>query len=133
MRLARRLVSAVCLAVVAPSAAYADKKDRAQEAIAAAEAKLHTAEGIGAGVETPTVTANARAALLTAKENLAAGHKSLAIERRSAPRPWPTPPWAQRLIRRMGKTPAAGISFTSRRSRSPSAARSRLPCRSLTR
>jgi len=71
--------SALALAIANP--AYAtDKKDRAQEAIAAAEAKIHTAEGIGSGVETPAMVANARAALSTAKENLAAGHKSLAIE-----------------------------------------------------
>jgi len=71
--------SALALAVAGPAHAT-DKKDRAQEAIAAAEAKLHTAEGIGAGVETPALTANARAALMTAKNNLAAGHKTLATE-----------------------------------------------------
>jgi len=70
--------SAVMLAVSTP--AFADKKDRAQEAIAAAEAKVHTAESLGAGVEVPAATASARAALATAKEQLASGHKSASID-----------------------------------------------------
>lgn len=70
--------SAVVLAVSSP--AFADKKDRAQEAIAAAEAKLHTAESLGTGVEVPAATASARAALATAREDLKSGHKSQAIE-----------------------------------------------------
>ena len=69
--------SALMLAVATP--AFADKRDRAQEGIAAAEAKIHTAESIGAGVEVPAATAQARAALAMAKENLKAGHKSSAI------------------------------------------------------
>src|SRR4051794_19843303 len=69
--------SAMAMAIATP--AQAGKADRAREAIAAAEAKIHTAESIGAGTETPRVTAEARAALATAKEDLAAGHKSPAI------------------------------------------------------
>ena len=70
--------SALALAIAGP--AHAGKKDRAQEAIAAAEAKLHTAEGIGTGVEVPSATAQSRAALMRAKEDLKAGHKSSAID-----------------------------------------------------
>ncbi|MDB5425498.1 MAG: hypothetical protein JWQ29_2914, partial [Phenylobacterium sp.] len=70
--------SAMALAVTTP--AHADKRDRAQEAIAAAEAKIHTAESIGTSTEAPRATAEARAALATAKEDLASGHKSPAIE-----------------------------------------------------
>ncbi|MBW8815389.1 MAG: hypothetical protein JF588_18360 [Caulobacterales bacterium] len=70
--------SALALAVAAP--AHADKKDRAQEAIAAADAKLHTAESIGTGVEVPAATAAARAALMQAKEDLSAGRKSASIQ-----------------------------------------------------
>ena len=69
--------SAMALAVTTP--AHAGKADRAREAIAAAEAKIHTAESIGAGLEAPGRTADARAALATAKLNLAAGHKTTSI------------------------------------------------------
>jgi hypothetical protein len=69
---------AMALAIATP--AHAGKTDRAHEAIAAAEAKVHTAETIGAGVEAPRATAEARAALATAKEDLAAGHKSSSID-----------------------------------------------------
>ena len=69
--------SAMALAIAAP--AQAGKGDRAHEAIAAAEAKIHTAESIGTGIEAPGVTAAARAALATAREDLAAGHKSTSI------------------------------------------------------
>src|SRR5438034_1016473 len=50
---------ALVLAISTP--AQAGKSDRAREAIAAAEAKIHTAETIGASTETPGVTAAARA------------------------------------------------------------------------
>jgi hypothetical protein len=69
--------SAMALAV---TPAHADKRDRAHEAIAAAEAKIHTAETIGGATAAPSATAEARAALATAKENLASGHKSTSIE-----------------------------------------------------
>lgn len=68
---------AMALAITTP--AQAGKTDRAREAIAAAEAKIHTAESIGAAAEAPGETAEARAALATAKENLASGHKEPAI------------------------------------------------------
>ena len=49
--------SALALAVTTPAAA--GKADRAREAIAAAEAKLHTAESVGAASEVPAATADA--------------------------------------------------------------------------
>ncbi len=70
--------SALTLAMVTPAAA-ADKTDRAREAIAAAEAKIHTAESLGAGTDSPRETAEARAALATAKEDFSSGHKEPAI------------------------------------------------------
>jgi hypothetical protein len=69
--------SAMALALAAP--AHAGKADRAREAIAAADAKIHTAETMGAGSEMPHQTADARAALAMAKEKLAAGRKSTSI------------------------------------------------------
>ena len=70
--------SALTLAVATP--ALADKSDRAREAIAAAEAKLHTAEGLGAGTEAPADTAQARALLAKAREDFASDHNGPAIE-----------------------------------------------------
>jgi len=70
--------SAMALAIAAP--AHADKTDRAREAIAAAEAKIHTAESLGTSTAAPGQTAEARAALAIAKEDLKAGHKSASIE-----------------------------------------------------
>jgi hypothetical protein len=69
--------SVMALAVAAP--AHAGKADRAREAIAAADAKIHTAETLGAGSKMPHQTAEARAALDMAKEKLAAGDKSTSI------------------------------------------------------
>jgi hypothetical protein len=69
--------SAIGLAVAGP--AQAGKGDRADEAIAAAEAKIHTADTIGAGVDAPSATADAKAALAVAKENRIRGEKTMAI------------------------------------------------------
>jgi hypothetical protein len=71
--------SAVALAFATPVSA-ADKTDRAQEAIAAADAKIHTAESLGTGVDAPRETADARAALAMAREDLKSHHRSEAIE-----------------------------------------------------
>jgi len=71
--------SAMTLAVATPAAAY-DKTDRAREAIAAAEAKIHAAETLGAATEAPRDTAAARAALASAREDFADGHKEPAIQ-----------------------------------------------------
>jgi hypothetical protein len=73
------LLASSAMAVAVATPAYADKSDRAREAIAAAEAKIHTAESIGASTAAPGETADARAALAMAKENLASGHKSDSI------------------------------------------------------
>ena len=72
------LLAASALAVVA-TPAYAGKEDRARAAIAAAEAKVHTAETMGAGTAVPEETARARAALSMARENFKADHNEEAI------------------------------------------------------
>jgi hypothetical protein len=59
--------------------AWAGKADRAREAIAAAEAKIHTAEMMGASSELPHEAADARASLAMAREKLSDGHKSDSI------------------------------------------------------
>ncbi|MBW8754751.1 MAG: hypothetical protein JF595_11485 [Sphingomonadales bacterium] len=69
--------SAIALTV---SPAHAGKADRAREAIAAAEAKIHTAETLGATTEMPREAAQARASLALAKDKLARGAKSDSIE-----------------------------------------------------
>jgi hypothetical protein len=70
--------SAVVLAATNPAVA-SSKSDRAREAIAAAEAKIHTAETLGAGVEAPAATAQARANLAIAREDLKSGDKDESI------------------------------------------------------
>ena len=71
--------SAMTLAIATPAAAY-NKTDRAREAIAAADARIHTAETMGAGTNAPRDTAEARASLALAKEDFANGHKEPAIQ-----------------------------------------------------
>ena len=71
--------SAICLAISSPAAA-ASTADRAREAIAAAEAKIHTAETMGADTQAPRETAGARATLATAREDFKSDDKKLAIE-----------------------------------------------------
>lgn len=56
------------------------KADRARKAIAAAEAKIDTADQLGTAEFRPGETAQAKAALAHAKENLSAGHKPEAID-----------------------------------------------------
>lgn len=73
------LLAASAMALTA-SPAYAGKADRAREAIAAAEAKIHTAEQMGAATKMPERNAEARAALARAKEKLDAGKKSTSID-----------------------------------------------------
>jgi hypothetical protein len=70
--------SAAALALATPAAA--SKSDRAHEAIAAAEAKIHTAETLGADTEAPRDASDARAALARAKEDLASHDKDAAIQ-----------------------------------------------------
>ena len=71
--------SALTLAIAAPAGA-ASKADRAREAIAAAEAKIHTAENLGAATDAPRDTADARASLAAAKEDFANGDREPAIQ-----------------------------------------------------
>ncbi len=71
--------SAITLAIATPAAAN-KQADRAREAIAAAEAKIHTAETLGSATDAPRDTAGARAALASAKEDFASGHKEPAIQ-----------------------------------------------------
>jgi hypothetical protein len=69
------------LALGLATAAHAeDKKDRAQEAIAAADAKIQAAQTAGAGTATPGQVARAREILANAREELHQGHKTAAIE-----------------------------------------------------
>lgn len=70
--------SAMTLAIATPVSA-AGTSDRAREAIAAAEAKIHTAEALGTATVAPRDTAEARAALASAKEDFKSGHKEPAI------------------------------------------------------
>ena len=70
--------SAVALAATTP--AHAGETERAREAISAADARIHTAESLGAGVELPAATATAHAALATAREHFADGHRDEAIQ-----------------------------------------------------
>jgi hypothetical protein len=70
--------SALTLAFATPVSA-AGTSDRAREAIAAAEAKIHTAETLGAGTHAPRDTAEAQAALATAREDFKSGRKEPAI------------------------------------------------------
>jgi hypothetical protein len=70
--------TAMTLALATPVSA-AGTSDRAREAIAAAEAKIHTAETLGASTHAPRDTADAQAALAMAKEDFKSGHKEPAI------------------------------------------------------
>jgi len=70
--------SALCLAISNPAAA-ASTSDRAREAIAAAEAKINTAESMGADTQAPRETAGAKAILATAREDLKSWHHEDAI------------------------------------------------------
>jgi hypothetical protein len=72
------LLAASALALTA-SPAYAGKEDRARAAIAAAEAKIHTAESLGIGAELPRQAAEARGALAIAREHFAADRNAQAI------------------------------------------------------
>ncbi|MBS0333771.1 MAG: hypothetical protein JSS35_13465, partial [Proteobacteria bacterium] len=69
--------SAVALAVATP--ALAGATERAREAIAAAEAKIHTAENLGAPTEDPRDIAEARANLANAREAFDSHHRDDAI------------------------------------------------------
>ena len=70
--------SAVALAVATPAAA--GTTERAREAIAAAEAKIHTAEDLGGPAASPSNMAEARAMLATARHDFDTDHRDRAIE-----------------------------------------------------
>jgi hypothetical protein len=70
--------SALSLALVSPAAA--GTTERAREAIAAAEAKIHTAEDLGAPAASPRDMADARALLATARHDFDTDHRDRAIE-----------------------------------------------------
>jgi hypothetical protein len=64
---------------LAATPAHAGKEDRARAAIAAAEAKIHTAETMGVGTQMPKEAADARAALAVAREHFAADRNTQSI------------------------------------------------------
>lgn len=70
---------AACLSLLA-TPAFAGKKDRAQAAIAAAEAKIQTNDSMGVATTLPARQAEARELLNNAKADLKAGHKTEALE-----------------------------------------------------
>ena len=76
--LASLLVSSA-VAVAVTTQARAGEVERAREAIAAADAKIHTAESLGAGAELPGRTAEARAVLAHARADFASDHRDRAI------------------------------------------------------
>jgi len=71
-------VSGVALVAASPALGQG-KKDRAREAVAAAQAKVDAAGKVGAAGEVPRLLAQAQAALRTAQEDLAGDHKEQAI------------------------------------------------------
>src|SRR6185312_7986495 len=78
LRTVAAMTSALALALA--TAAHAEgKKDRAQEAIAAADAKIQAAQTAGASTATPAQVAHAREILANAREDLHQGHKTVAI------------------------------------------------------
>lgn len=73
------LLAATALAFSVPALAQGSE-DRARTAIAAAEAKIQTAADLGAAGALPDQTAEARAALATAKENFKRDRNDRSIE-----------------------------------------------------
>lgn len=72
-------VSALLALGVVPAHAEG-KADRARTAIAAAEAKVESANKMGSSTASPAMMAHAQAELATARENLKSGNKDTAIE-----------------------------------------------------
>lgn len=73
------LIAASALALAVPAHA-AGSEDRARMAIAAAEAKVQTAERLGSATTFPEQTAEARAALAMAREHFERDRNSASIE-----------------------------------------------------
>ncbi|WP_267381910.1 MULTISPECIES: hypothetical protein [unclassified Sphingomonas] len=80
MKTAPLLASALgFLAITAAPALAEGKADRARAAIAEASGKLDASAKVGTGGDAPRLQAQAQAALRTAQESLASGHKEDAI------------------------------------------------------
>lgn len=73
------LLASSAVVAMATAPAHAGEVERAREAIAAADAKIHTAETLGSGVEAPAATAEARAELATAREDFQNDHRGDAM------------------------------------------------------
>lgn len=68
------------LALGAVPALAEGKADRAHSAISAAQAKVESANKMGASTASPAMMAHAQAEIATARENLKSGNKDVAIE-----------------------------------------------------
>ncbi len=75
----KRGICVSALVLLSATSAFAGKSDRAREAIAQAQAKVESANKVGATGEVPRIQAEAEAALRTAREELARGHKGDAL------------------------------------------------------
>lgn len=76
---ARGVCLSALLALTAAPAMAEGKGDRAKKAIAEAQGKVDAAGTAGAGGDAPRLTVEAQAALRTARDDFAAGHKESAI------------------------------------------------------
>jgi hypothetical protein len=79
-RVARSVVLPALMILAASPVLAEGKHDRAKEAMAAAQAKIDTANKIGAAANTPRLAAEAEAMLRTAHEDLSRGKKDQAIQ-----------------------------------------------------
>jgi len=79
-RAARSALFSVLMILGAAPVLAEGKHDRAKEAMAAAQAKIDTANKIGAAANTPRLAAEAEAMLRTAHEDLSRGNKDQAIQ-----------------------------------------------------
>lgn len=73
-------VSALLALSAVPAHAGWGKADRAHAEISSAQAKIESANKMGASTNSPAIMAHAQAELQTAKENLESGNKDTAIE-----------------------------------------------------
>ncbi len=75
-----RSIALATLLALATTPAMAGKEDRAKRAIAEAQGKVDAAEKAGTGADAPGLIAEANAALRAAREDIAADHKTAAIQ-----------------------------------------------------
>jgi hypothetical protein len=73
-------VSGLMALAIVPAHAGVGKADRARAEISSAQAKIESANKMGASTGAPAVMAHAQAELQTARENLESGNKDTAIE-----------------------------------------------------